>query len=83
LTHVSVNEQEKTVESIIQELTSILVRQRGHTVNEPEEIKDVLESSTTFTNSSRKQRVTFSENNLDYSCCLENEIVQVDIRKPL
>jgi len=59
LAHFSVNEQEKTVDSIIQQLTSILVESESdredHTDNEPEEVK-VVESSSTSTSSFKKER---------------------------
>jgi len=56
LAHFSVNQQETTVDSIIQELTSILVESESDReddiVNEPEEVK-VVESSSTFSSPSK------------------------------
>ena len=90
LAHLSATEQEKTVDNIIQELTSILIESESdkdnyESVIEPEEV-EVVETCNSYT-SPKKQKTTLLEKQLGKQfegttttvAVSENEIVQVEI----
>ena len=90
LAHLSVTEQEKTVDNIIQELTSILIESESdkdnyESVIEPEEV-EVVETCNSYT-SPKKQKTTLLEKQLGKQfegttttvAVSENEIVHVEI----
>ena len=91
LAHLSVTEQEKTVDSIIQELTSILIesesdKDNDDSVIEPEEV-EVVETCNSYT-SPKKQKTTLLEKLLGKQfegtttmvvAVSENEIARVEI----